>query len=323
VRIAVSGAGGFLGSRLAERLIVEGHTVRALVRSGNVPRWLGEQGAELLLGDITDGACRRALVAGCEIVFHAAGLVTEVAASESEYERVNVEGTERLAQAAIDAGARRIVFVSSTAVHAPNTGRALDESSAIEPEGAYGRSKAEAERRLTSLAERARIELAIVRPSRIYGPRDTSLGRIFRSIARRRWVLVGACTAEVDFVYVDDVVEALGRAATRGAGVYLVGGPECVSIGRFLSEIARALGTQPPSLRLPFGPVWIASALVAAAYVGFGHEPPVAPKRLAFFRNSRVVDHSRARRDLGYDPAVGVREGVERTARWYERAGWL
>ena len=264
MRIAVSGAGGFLGSRLAERLVVEGHAVRALARPGNVPRWLGERGAELVVGDLTDRASQHALVAGCEIVFHAAGLVTEVAASESAYERVNVEGTEGLAQAAIDSGARRIVFVSSTSVHAPNTGRALDESSAIEPGDAYGRSKAEAERRLRGLAGAGRIELAIVRPSRIYGPRDASLGRVFRAIARRRWVLVGACAAEVDFVYVDDVVEALTRAATRGAGVYLVGGPERVPVERFFVEIARALGRPPPSLRLPFGPVLVASALLAA-----------------------------------------------------------
>ncbi len=323
MRVAVSGAGGFLGSRLAERLAAEGHAVRALVRPGTVPRWLAEHGVETLVGDLTDRVSQQALVTGCEVFFHAAALVTEVAASESEYERVNVEGTEGLARAAIDAGVRRIVFVSSTSVHAPNTGRALEESSAIEPEDAYGRSKAAAERRLQKLSETERIEIVIVRPSRIYGPRDASLGRVFRAIARRRWVLIGECAAEVDFVYVDDVVEALKRAATQGTGVYLVGGPERVSVERFFVEIARALGRRPPSLRLPFGPAVAVSALVAGAYVAFGREPPVAPKRLAFFRNSRVVDHSRARRDLGYDPAVGVREGVERTARWYEQAGWL
>ena len=323
MQIAVTGAGGFLGSHLAERLISEGHHVRGLVRPSNVPGWLAERGAELRIGDVADRASQRALVVGCEILFHTAGLVTEVAVSASEYERINIEGSEHLAQAAIEAGTRRIVFVSSTSVHAPNSGRALDESSAFEPGDAYGRSKAEAELRLTRLVHARHTELVIVRPSRIYGPRDRSLGRIFRAIARRRLPLVGPCTAEIDFVFVDDVVEALTRTATRGTGVYLVGGPERVSIERFFEEIARALGRRLPSLRLPFTPVLVASALLACAYTAFGREPPVAPKRLAFFRNSRVVDHSRAARDLGYDPAVGVREGVERTARWYQHAGWL
>jgi dihydroflavonol-4-reductase len=293
------------------------------VRAGNVPRWLEELGAELLVGDVTDQESLRGLVAGCEVVFHAAALVTEVAATEADYVRVNVEGSEGLARAAIEAGARRIVFVSSTSVHAPNTDRALEESSAFDPRDAYGRSKAEAEIRLTRLAEARRAELVILRPSRIYGPRDGSLGRVFRAIARRRLVLLGACRAETDFVYVDDVVNALARTTMHGAGVYVVGGPERVSIERFFAEIARALDCRLPSVRLPFGPVLVASALLARAYTAFGREPPVAPKRLAFFRNGRVVDHSRARRDLGYDPAVGVRDGVQRTARWYQQAGWL
>ena len=323
MQIAVTGAGGFLGLRLVEELIAEGHLVRALVRAGNIPRWLEERGVELVVGDITDRESQRRLVAGCEVVFHAAALVTEVAATEADYVRVNVEGSEALARAAIEAGTRRLVFVSSTSVYAPNADGALDESSPFEPQDAYGRSKAEAEIRLTRLAEARLVELVILRPSRIYGPRDTSLCRVFRAIARRRLVLLGACTAETDFVYVDDVVDVLARAATRGGGVYVVGGPERVSIERFFVEIARALDRRLPSVRLPFRPVLVASAVVARAYAAFGREPPVAPKRLAFFRNSRVVDHSRARRDLGYDPAVAVRDGVERTARWYQQAGWL
>jgi len=323
MRIALTGAGGFLGSCLAERLVAEGHFVRALVRAANRPRWLEERGAELLVGDVTEEASQRALVAGCDIVFHAAGLVTEVAPGEAEYARVNVEGSEGLAQAAIGAGVRRIVFVSSTSVHAPNGGIPLEESSPLEPADAYGRSKAEAERRLTTLVEGTGAELVIVRPSRIYGPRDVSLGRVFRAIARRRLLLVGPCTAQTDFVYVEDVVAALVQSAVQGNGVYVVGGPEPVSIERFFVEIARALGRRLPPVRLPFGPTLVASAVLARAYTAFGREPPLAPKRLAFFRNGRVVDHSRARRDLGYDPAVGVREGIERTVRWYQQAGWL
>ena len=323
MRIALTGAGGFLGSRLAERLVAEGHFVRALVRAANVPRWLEERGAELLVGDVTQEASQRALVAGCDIVFHVAGLVTEVAAGEAEYARVNVEGSEDLAQAA---DRRR---------SATNRLRELDQRACAErrhtPRGVLA---VRTRRRVRSIEGRGRApvdppgegtrsELVIVRPSRIYGPRDVSLGRVFRAIARRRLLLVGACTAETDFVYVDDVVAALVRSATRGDGVYVVGGPERVSIERFFVEIARALGRRLPPVRLPFGPTLVASAVLARAYTAFGREPPLAPKRLAFFRNGRVVDHSRARCDLGYDPAVGVREGVERTVRWYQQAGWL
>jgi nucleoside-diphosphate-sugar epimerase len=263
------------------------------------------------------------LVRDVDVVVHVASLVTEVAVPDSDYFRVNAEASARLAGRAAAAGVPRFVFVGSTSVHRPNTGKPLDERSPLEPEDAYGASKAEAERRLAAITRETGMKVVVVRPSRIYGPRDGSLGRVFRAIARRRFLLIGDCTAQIDFVYVGDVVEALRAAARHGDGVYLVGGPQRVSLERFFREIAQALGAGLPSLRLPVRPAMFAAALIARAYVAIGREPPVAPKRFAFFRNSRVVDDSRARAELGYAPTIGIREGIARTAGWYREAGWL
>ena len=322
-RVLVTGGAGFLGSHVVERLLAEGDHVRALARAQNVPQWLEESGAELAVGDVTDPTHQASLTRDMDVVVHAASLVTEVAVSDAEYFRVNTEASVSLARRAAASGVGRFVFVGSTSVHRPNTGRPLDERSPLEPADAYAASKAEAERRLDAIAGETGMGIVVVRPSRIYGPRDASLGRVFRAIARRRFVLVGDCTAQVDFVYVGDVVEALLHATRRGAGVYLVGGPERVPLERFFCEIARALGRRLPSIRLPLRPAMLASALIARAYTAIGREPPVAPKRLAFFRNSRVVDHSRARAELGYTPTVGIREGISSTAQWYREAGWL
>jgi len=324
MRVLVTGAGGFLGSHVVERLLDTGHEVRALARRENVPHWLAKRGAEVFAGDVTDAASRAHACRGCDAVVHAAALVTEVAVPDAEYMRVNAAGSAALARDAARAGARRFVHVGSTSVHRPNTGRALDAETAIEPgDDAYARSKARAEQQLGVVAAETGIELVVVRPSRIYGPRDSSLGRVFRAIDRRRFLLVGPCDAEIDFVYATDVAAALGAAVERGRGVYLVGGPERLSIERFFVEIAAAVGKPLPALRLPLRPAIFASRLVAWAWTRVGREPPVAPKRFAFFANSRVVDNARARADLGYEPAVGVKEGIRETARWYRDAGWL
>ena len=322
-RVVVTGAGGFLGSHVVERLLADGDRVRALVRARNVPSWLTRSGAEVIVGDVTDRALQAALCRDVDVLVHAASLVTEVAVTDAEYFRVNAEASEGLARQAAAAGVSRMVFVGSTSVHRPNTGKALDEQSPVDPEDAYGASKAEAERRLRAVSGETGLTIVVVRPSRIYGPRDTSLARVFRAIARRRFMLVGDCAAEVDFVYVTDVVEALRAAAARGSGIYLVGGPERVSLERFFREVAAALDRRLPSVRLPVRPAVAASAWIARAYAALGREPPVAPKRFAFFRNSRVVDGSRARAELGYRPAIGVRDGVARSARWYREAQWL
>lgn len=323
MRVLVTGAGGFLGSHVAERLVAAGHSVRGLVRPTNVPSWLAARGVELCVGDVADRGARERACRGCDVVVHAAALVTQVAVADGAYAEVNARGSEELARTAAREGVRRFVFVSSTAVHRPNTGSALDETSPLEGTDAYGRSKAEAERRLACLADEGALEVVVVRPSRIYGPRDRSLARVFRAIARRRLWLVGPCRAEVDFLYVDDAAAALAAAVVRGSGTYLVGGPERVPVERFLREVAAGLGRRLPRLRLPMAPVLLVSRGVAAAAAAWGVEPPIAPKRLAFFRDGRVVDGSRARSDLGYRPTVSVRVGVGRTALWYREAGWL
>ena len=323
MRIVVTGAGGFVGSHVVERLLDAGHSVRALVRPTNVPHWLAARGAELVVGDVTDTRSCEAACRDREVVVHAAALVTEVAVRDGEYLRVNAAGSEALARAAVRAGARRFVFVGSTSVHRPNSGRALDERTPLEPAEIYGISKAEAESRLGDVAVATGLELVIVRPSRIYGPRDESLVRVFRAIDRRRFAQVGSGRIEVDFVYATDVAAALAAASERGSGVYLVGGPERVTLERFFREIAAALGRILPRVHVPLRPALLASWVVARVYAAAGREPPIAPKRFAFFRNSRVVDDSRARLELAYAPQVDVHEGVARTARWYREAGWL
>ncbi len=292
--------------------------------TGNVPGWLAERGAELRIGDVADRASQRALVVGCEILFHTAGLVTEVAVSASEYERVNVEGSEHLAQAAIEAGTRRIVFVSSTSVHAPNSGRALDESSAFEPGDAYGRIESRSRAPIDALGARTahgagdRAAFAHLWSARSFARTDLSRDRS-PALAARRAVHGG------DRLRVrrrrrrglDADGDARRRASISSAGqsAYRSNASSKRSPARSVADCPPCDFRSRPSSSLP--------RCSRRAYTAFGREPPVAPKRLAFFRNSRVVDHSRAARDLGYDPAVGVREGVERTARWYQHAGWL
>jgi nucleoside-diphosphate-sugar epimerase len=323
MKVLVTGAGGFVGGHVAEQLLATGHGVRLLARPTNVPRRFAERGAEIVVGDLRDAAARADACRGCDGVVHAAALVTEVAVPDADYVRVNVEASEALTRDAARAGVRRFVYVGSTSVHRPNTGRALDADTAIVPDDVYARSKAEAERRVAAVAAETGLECVTVRPSRVYGPRDESLRRVFRAIARGRFLLVGPCDAEVDFVYATEVAAALAAALERGQGVYLVGGPERVTIERFFREVAAAVGRPLPNVRLPLAPAIAASAVIARLWTAFGREPPVAPKRFAFFENGRVVDNERARRDLGYEPVVGIAEGVRETARWYREAGWL
>ena len=321
-RALVTGATGFIGGRLARKLLGDGVRVRALVRGAAAGAELEAVGAEVVVGDVTHGASRARAVAGCDVVYHAASLVTESNPGEAEYLRVNAEASESLARAAAEAGAGRFVFVSSIGIYAPGRD-VVDETTAPAPLDAYGRSKLEAERRLQRVAEERGIGLAVVRPSRVYGPGDRALLPAVRAIARRRFPLVGAGTARVDFLHVDDLVAALEAAAARGAGLYVVGGPAPVTIRDFFGAFAAALETRLLPLSLPAGPAILASKLLARVFAAVGREAPVTPKKLAFFLNTRRVSSERARRELGWEPRIEVAAGARETVLWYRSAGWL
>src|SRR5437762_2296451 len=112
-RVLVTGAAGFLGSHVVERLLAEGDHVRALARAQNVPQWLEESGAGLAVGDVTDPAFQASLTREVDVVVHAASLVTEVAVADAEYFRVNTEASASLARQAAASGVGRFVFVGS------------------------------------------------------------------------------------------------------------------------------------------------------------------------------------------------------------------
>jgi nucleoside-diphosphate-sugar epimerase len=139
-RALVTGAGGFVGGNLVERLLADGDRVRVLVRPENAPAWLEERGAEIVVGDLTEATVRTRAVAECDVVFHVASYVTQVNATEADYLRVNAEATAELARAAAGAGVPRFVFVSSTAIYAPSP-VPVDEETPAAPYDAYGRSK--------------------------------------------------------------------------------------------------------------------------------------------------------------------------------------
>jgi nucleoside-diphosphate-sugar epimerase len=127
-------------------------------------------------------------------------------------------------------------------------------------------------------------------------------------------------------VHVDDLVDGLLRAAEVDAAVgdvFIVGGEEVLTLNQLLERIAAILGSSGLTLHLPAGPVQLLGSMCEALCRPFGLSPPLYRRRVDFFTKSRAFDISRARRELGYDPQVGLREGIRRTLAWYRAAGWI
>lgn len=170
------------------------------------------------------------------------------------------------------------------------------------------------------------MELVVARPSGIYGPGDRRLLKLFRGVARRRFVILGSGEIFYHLTYVTDLAEGFrlcGTVAGAAGRTYILAGPDVTRLNELVGLIADEAGVAPPSVRLPVWPLWMAGAVCEAVCVPLRIEPPIYRRRVDFFTKSRAFDIARARAELGYAPRVALRDGIRRTLAWYREQEWL
>lgn len=304
----VTGAAGFIGSTLVDRLLADGNRVVGLdnLSNGRLSNLAsaGEQsGFDFVEGDLV-GFDLDALLAAAEpeVVFHLAAQidVRRSVADPAFDATVNVVGTVRLAEAARLAGVRKVVDTSSGgAIYGVPGQYPTSESCPVDPASPYAASKVAAELYLTSFRHLYGMDCTHIAPSNVYGPRQDPTGEagvvaIFTTalLAGEPTHVFGEGANTRDYVYVDDVVEAFVRAAGD------LGGGQRFNIGTGIETTDRALHT----------------AVAAAA--GAPDEPGFAPERLGDIRRS-CLDAGRAERVLGWKARVGLDEGLHRTVEYF------
>jgi len=327
VRVLVTGAGGFTGGHLARTLAARGYEVRALVRdAAREGADLATAGVSFIAGDVRDAALLARATADIDVVYHVAAIYRRAGVSTATYRAVNARAVEQIVEAAATNGVRRVVHCSTVGVHGDVKHPPADEDAPLRPGDIYQKTKLEGERLARAAAERRGIEVTIVRPSGIYGPGDRRLLKLFRGVARRRWVTLGSGEIYYHLTYIDDLIEGFrlcGEHPAAANRTYILAGPEVTTLNGLVRLIAEIAQVPPPNLHLPAWPVRAAGALCEVACAPFGVEPPVYRRRVDFFTKSRAFDIARARNEIGFSPAVGLREGIRRTIEWNRREGWM
>jgi dihydroflavonol-4-reductase len=320
MKILVTGASGFTGSNLARALIGRGESVRALVRPiSRLPDDLAGR-VERVDGDLTNPADCLNAVEGCGVVYHIAALYREEKNQKAFFD-VNVGGTRNILEACKKVGVERVVHCSTVGVHGNLRSVPGDESALFRPGDPYQRSKLEGE----LLARERGLPLSVFRPTGIYGPGDTRLLKFFRMVKKRR-PLIGSGKLHYHLTFIDDLVEGIILCGTHPAAVgevFILGGPDAPTLHEWYKTIAEILGVKPAKLRLPVWPFLAAGATLEVLFKPLGKQPPLHRRSVHFFTHDRWFDISKARRVLGYEPKVGLREGMERTAKWYKEQGLL
>ena len=324
--VLVTGAAGFTGGHLARMLAVRGETVRAMVRQPARAAELSALGVEVVPGDLRERSAVESAMRGVEIVYHVAALYREAGLPEREYFAVNAGAVGDLIETAAAAGARRLVHCSTVGVHGDVEGPPADEDAPLRPGDVYQRSKVEGERVARDAAARTGLEVVIARPTGIYGPGDRRLLKLFRGVARRQFLFLGSGDIFYHLTYIDDLVEGFRLCAdTPGAAgrTYILAGAEVTTLVEIVRIIADEAGVPSPRLHLPVWPFWAAGAACEAVCAPLRIAPPLYRRRVDFFTKSRAFQIGRARRELGYAPRIGLREGIRRTLAWYRQQGWI
>jgi len=299
--LAITGATGFVGGRLLELALADGHQVRALTRRPQPER----EGVTWVHGALDHPDSLDHLIEGADAAIHVAGVLN--ARDAAGFEAGNVEGTRAMLRAAEHAGAKRFVHVSSLAAREPQLSM-------------YGASKARSEQLVGDFA----IDSVIVRPPAVYGPGDKETLELFK-MAKRGFVLLPP-RGGLSLIHVDDLgrlLLALAEPTAPADSIYEPddGRPDGWSHREFANVLGSAFGRTAITFSAPSALIRMGATIDRWLR---GDEAKLTPDRASYFCHPNwVVDPARSVPSDIWRPAIDTGEGVANTARWYEAGGWL
>jgi nucleoside-diphosphate-sugar epimerase len=314
----VTGATGFIGRHLVARLREQGEPVRALVRDEAKKRLYLQEQEETLIGDACDMDLVREAIEEADVIYHCAA--AHSTAPVEEIRRTNLASVEMLLNAVREANnAARVVLMSSINVIGSMNYENADESMARrKTNDVHVNMKIAAEELAEAQIARG-MNLVVLRPGMVYGPGDHNLRKLAQAIYLGKFMFIGSRENVVPLVHVSDMTQAMtlaGHAPATPSRWYNITDGSRTTIGQLVGGMAGVIGCSEPKRVMPA----IVPRLANSVCGLLGRNGPVSPSALRFLGTSRHVDIGRARRELGFEPRVGIAEGLQGMASWLREA---
>lgn len=322
----VTGASGFVGSHLVDKLLAEGHQVKCILRKTSSKRWLENKPVEIIDAGLFDKDNLRKILKDADYLFHVAGVVK--AKNTEDYFKGNVETTQNLLDilSEVNPKIKRVVIVSSQTACGPSLdGKPVTEKTKEHPITTYGRSKYAQEQLAKKYFDK--LPITIIRPPAVYGERDTEIYLFFKTYKQGLMGLIGFDKKQVSIVHVEDLVNGIFLAAISQKAVgqtYFIGSEKYynwVEIGEICSK---AFGKKAFTVKIPHTFVYTVAgvaqffALYSSKAATFNLE-----KARDFVQSAWTCDVSKAVDDLGFRQNVSLEDGMKRTIDWYREMKWL
>ncbi len=318
----ITGATGFIGSHIAERLIREGEDVTALVRRTSNTEFLKSIGVRLSYGDINDFDSLKAVMKGMDRVYHSAAIVDEWISLKEAY-HINVEGTRNLLECAKEENIKRFIHISSLAVLGMMDHCRTKRDAPYHKSGdSYVDTKIDAEKLVLEYYKNFNLPVTVIRPGFVFGPREKKLiPRLLEKLNQNRLMFIGSGKNKIDVVYIDNLIDAILLAGKNHSCIgqtYNVTNDSGMTLENFIFKITDIWHLKRPSKHVPKPVAYLVCNLLATwATIIKSKKPPYITKtRIKFLSLSLDFDISETRKELGYSPLVDIEEGLRRTKQW-------
>jgi nucleoside-diphosphate-sugar epimerase len=323
MKILITGASGFIGSNLAERLARNRYRVRGLVRKSSNLDYLNGIPLELAQGDVTDRSSLDRVMEGIDVVIHAAGVASDWGSYQQFY-RVNVVGTQNVAESALKHRVKRVVHISTAAIHGFAGFRHATEATPLAKTAwPYCETKKIAEEWLFQFSNKTGLPVSVIRPGNAFGPKDHTF---FQKYAD------ALCKGQVGYVsggkswtcptYIENLVEGIVLSCFEHKAVgeaFIITDGLDITWRCFTEKITEALGIKSPGYSVPFWLGYSSATLLEWIYrsAGSTNAPLLTRYRIANAGTDYHFSIEKAKGLLGFRPDVGLDEAIRRSAEWY------